>query len=79
MLVFLQYRLWFEKGGMVDMIHLKKQLSLETQQNDRLKKRNQDLLKQVEILQKNNTAIESRARGELGMIKKGETFYQVVK
>ena len=79
LLVFLQYRLWFEPGGFIDMMHLKKQLALETQQNDQLKKRNQALLQQVQHLQNNNDAIESRARHELGMIKKGETFYQVVK
>lgn len=79
LLVFLQYRLWFEPGGIVDMVRLKKKLTIEAHQNDELKKRNQLLLEQVQYLQKNNDAIESRARHELGMVKKGETFYQVVK
>jgi cell division protein FtsB len=79
LLIFLQYRLWFESGGIIDMMRLKKQLSMESHQNDLLKKRNQALLEQVQYLQKNNDAIESRARRELGMIKKGETFYQVVR
>jgi cell division protein FtsB len=61
------------------MIRTKKQLALEIQQNDKLKKRNEKIIKQILYLQANNEAIESRARGELGMIKKGETFYQVVK
>lgn len=78
-LALLQYRLWFQSGGIKDMMHLKKQLAVETQQNELLKKRNQALIKQVEYLQKNNSAIESRARRELGMVKKGETFYQVIK
>ena len=79
LLFFLQYRLWFESGGMMHLLHLKKELVEETQKNDRLKARNSVLLKQIEILQQNNAAIESRARADLGMIKKGETFYQVVK
>lgn len=79
LLVFLQYRLWLEPGGIIDMVRLKKSLAVEAAQNDQLKKRNQDLLTEVQHLQKNNDAIESRARHELGMIKKGETFYQVVK
>ncbi len=78
LLIFLQYRLWFESGGIVDMMRLKKKLAVETQQNEQLKKRNQALLQQVQYLQKNNDAVESRARRELGMVKKGETFYQVV-
>ena len=77
-LLALQYRLWFQAGGVIDMVHMRKQLSLETQENDKLKKRNQALLNQVQHLQNNNQAIESRARHELGMIKEGETFYQVV-
>ena len=78
LLLFLQYRLWFEAGGVLDMLRLKKQLSQETQENAELKKRNDVLKHQVLYLQKNQSAIESRARQELGMIKKDETFYQVV-
>jgi cell division protein FtsB len=78
LLIFLQYRLWFESGGIADMMRLKKKLAVEAQQNEQLKKRNQALLQQVQYLQKNNDAVESRARRELGMVKKGETFYQVI-
>ncbi len=78
LLVFLQYRLWFQSGGIFDMLHLKKQLVSETKKNDVLKQRNQKLLVEVEHLQKNQDAVEMRARQELGMIKKDETFYQVV-
>jgi len=78
-LVFLQYRLWREPGGILDMIRLKKQFTTVAAENDKLKQRNKALLLQVEHMQNNNDVIESRARHELGMIKKGETFYQVVK
>jgi cell division protein FtsB len=76
--LFLQYRLWLEPGGILDMLYLKKHLAQESQENVQLKKRNEALKHQVLYLQKNQNAIESRARQELGMIKKGETFYQVV-
>lgn len=76
---FLQYRLWMEPGGIRDMVQLKKQLAVEQLQNEKLKKRNQMVLLQVQHLQKNQDAVEMRARQELGMIKKDETFYQVVK
>ncbi|MEW8431464.1 MAG: cell division protein FtsB, partial [gamma proteobacterium symbiont of Ctena orbiculata] len=33
---------------------------------------------EVEDLRSGQTAIEERARSELGMIKEGETFYQVI-
>ena len=79
LLIFLQYCLWFESGGIVDMMRLKKRLAIEAQQNEMLKQRNKGLLEQVQHLQKSNDALESRARHELGMVKNGETFYQVVK
>lgn len=77
-LLLMQYRLWIQPGGIVDLLRLRKQLVIEQHENDNLKKRNQLLLNQVQHLQNNNEAVESRARDELGMIKKGETFYQVV-
>jgi cell division protein FtsB len=79
LLVFLQYRLWAEPGGILEMLRLKKQLASQVQINDKLKKRNDKLANQVHYLQASNDAVESRARGELGMIKKDETYYQVVK
>lgn len=77
-LTVLQYRLWFESGGILDMIALKKQVASIASENEKLKRRNDDLLLEVQQVQKNKDAVESRARSELGMIKKGETFYQVV-
>jgi cell division protein FtsB len=79
LLIFLQYRLWVEPGGIMEMLRLKKQLALQVQINDKLKKRNEKLASQVHYLQASNDAVEARARGELGMIKKDETYYQVVK
>lgn len=78
-LVFLQYRLWFEAGGIRDLMRLKTSLAQQTIENEKLKKRNEELLFQVQRLQNGNDAAESRARNELGMVKKGETFYQIVK
>ncbi len=77
-LVFLQYHLWFESGGINDMMRLKKALALQTSQNDILRKENEELISQIQHIQNNQDAAEARARGELGMVKKGETFYQVV-
>jgi cell division protein FtsB len=78
-LAFLQYKLWFEAGGIIDMLRMKKQLALQVAQDEKLKKRNEHLVQQIQYLQANKDAVESRARGELGMIKKDETFYQVIK
>ena len=76
---YLQYVLWFEEDGIFNMMHLKKELTLQMQQNEKLKQKNQELYQQVERLKKDPEVTEGRARGELGMIKKGEKFYQVIK
>jgi cell division protein FtsB len=78
-LVFFQYRLWWEAGGLKDFFVLRKNLAAEQAENIKLKQRNDELLFQVERLRHSQEAIEARARNELGMIKKGETFYQIVK
>ena len=77
--LFLQYHLWFESDGIKDMVILKQTLAQQASENDKLKKRNEALLFQIQRLQNSQDAPESRARNELGMIKKDETFYQIVK
>jgi len=79
LLVFLQYQLWFSIGGIKNSILLKKQLAQQTQENAILKNHNDELVRQVKDMQANPDAMESRARRELGMIKKNEVFYQVIK
>ncbi len=77
-LLFLQYQLWLKPDGIRDMLVLKKGLAKQTIENEKLKKRNEELLAQIQQLQTNQEATESRARGELNMVKKGETFYQII-
>lgn len=78
-LFFLQYRLWFESGGIRDMLALKRQLALEIKINEGIQKSNTALVDQLKRMQSSQDATESRARNELGMVKNGETFYQVIK
>ncbi|VVC76191.1 Cell division protein FtsB [Aquicella siphonis] len=77
-LALLQYRLWFENGGIRDMSRLKQTLARQASENELLKKRNEELLFQIQRLQNSADAAEARARNELGMIKKDEKFYQIV-
>lgn len=75
----LQYRLWFAGDGIVQVIRLKHQIAVQQAQNEELAQKNSALAAEVISLKKGTGAIENRARSELGMIKKGEVFYQVVK
>ena len=77
-IVVLQYALWFKPGGVSDLVRLKKQVAVLQNQNTALQNRNQALSAQITDLKENNDAIEARARSELGMVKQGESFYQIV-
>ena len=46
---------------------------------ERLQERNSSLDAEVKDLKKGLDAIEERARSEMGMIKEGEVYYQVIK
>lgn len=73
----LQYRLWIEENGMRDTIQLKNAILAQHQENTQMRERNRALLAEVWSLKHGKEAIEEQARSELGMIKKGEQFYQI--
>jgi cell division protein FtsB len=75
----LQYPLWIGKGGWMRVWELERGLAQQHENNAKLKARNDALDAEVRDLKEGNEAIEERARLELGMIKRDETFYQVVK
>ena len=75
----LQYPLWFGKGGWMRARELERNLALQHEANSRLKARNDALDAEVRDLKEGSEAIEERARLDLGMVKRDETFYQFVK
>jgi cell division protein FtsB len=77
-LLILQYKLWFSNGGFLESRFLTKKITTQDAKNADLQKQNAILMADVKALKHNDDAIESRARNDLGMIKKGEIFYQVV-
>ncbi|MES9939969.1 MAG: cell division protein FtsB [Candidatus Thiodiazotropha sp. 6PLUC2] len=78
LLAFLQYRLWVGEGSLAEVNNLKDEIQTLQQEMVGLRKRNDALQAEVEDLRSGQDAIEERARSELGMIKEGEIFYQVV-
>ena len=78
LLAWLQYRLWFGKGGRYEVDALQHQVTQQAYDNTGLKQRNDVLAAEVKDLKSGEAAIEERARSELGMIRPGETFYRVV-
>ena len=78
LLGFLQYKLWMGEGSLAEIWRIHQAIDMQMQENAALKERNAALDAEVKDLKHGFAAIEERARAELGMIKKDETFYRVV-
>lgn len=78
LLVVLQYPLWFGSGGVLSLWRLNREIAAQKADNMGLKERNAALEAEVGDLKRGYDAIEERARNELGMVKKNETFYQII-
>jgi cell division protein FtsB len=78
LLIGLQFKLWSDHGGMSEVTGLRAAVKKQSDENDKLTQRNQALAADVNDLKHGEEAVEARARAELGLIKPGETFYQVV-
>jgi len=79
LLITLQYRLWVGDGGIPDVLQLQNEVSTFQHEKQQLEERNQALHAEVSDLKKGLDAIEERARSELGMVGKDETFYQIIR
>lgn len=77
-LLFLQFEIWSTNGGLSQLWKLKQSISIIKEQNKELGEKNNILAAEVEDLKKGGESIEEHARMDLGMIKHGELFYQVV-
>ena len=77
-LVLLQYRLWIGDQGLREVSRLQAQLDAQASVNREQGERNRQLIAEVTDLKVGLTALEERARSELGMVGNSETFYQVV-
>ncbi|MGE5155369.1 MAG: cell division protein FtsB [Bdellovibrio bacteriovorus] len=73
-----QYRLWVGEGSLAEVHGLKQEIAEQEAELARLTARNRELQAEVDDLRSGLDALEERARGELGMIKPGETFLQVI-
>ena len=78
LIVALQWRLWVGEGSLAEWSNLQDNIAEQSEINDGLRERNQQLDAEVQDLKQGLDAIEERARTELGMIKQGETFIQWV-
>jgi len=76
--ILLQINLWSGEGSISDIKRLDREIVEQTAVNQQLRKRNDVLMQEVNDLKNGLDSIEERARSELGLIKKGETFYLIL-
>lgn len=78
LLALLQYRLWLAEGSLAELHRLDEKLQTQEALNLELRTRNAQLEQEVLELQQGLETVEERARQDLGMIREGEVYYQVV-
>jgi cell division protein FtsB len=77
-LLLLQYRLWLSNDGVPEVRRLQAAVTARQGENARVSERNRQLAAEVRDLKQGYSALEERARSDLGMIAGNESFYQVV-
>ena len=78
LLVMLQARLWVSDSGYRAAWRLTSQVAAQEVENAALRERNRALAAEVADLKTGLEAVQEIARSELGMIREGETLFQVV-
>lgn len=76
--VAIQYPLWWGEEGWARVTVLKQQLELQEEKNKALLARNNAMDAEVHDLKTGTDALEDRARIEMRMIKKDETYVQIL-
>ena len=77
--ILLQYTLWAGKQNVIDLYRLNRQVDDVRNENNQFRSRNDQLHEDVIDIKSRLGAIESQARFDLGLIKPGETYYQIVR
>jgi cell division protein FtsB len=78
LLAVLQVRLWVTDDGWPEVLRLRNSAQEQQAENDRLTERNKRLKAEVNDLKQGFSALEERARSDLGMVGPEESFYLFV-
>lgn len=78
LLILLQYPLWLGKGSWLKVWDVNQKLEAQKSINEQTLQRNAALDAEVRDLKRGSDAMEERARSELGMVKQGEVFVQIL-
>jgi len=79
LLAVVQGQLWFGRGSVGDVAHLRQKLEEQKAHNAVAAQANAQLSAEVRDLQEGLDMVEEKARSELGMVKPNEILVQIVK
>ena len=74
----IQFDIWLKDDGFSRVKELEQMIDSQTEENQKLKLRNEQLEQEIEELKTGTESIEEKARTDFGMIKEGEEFYLIV-
>jgi cell division protein FtsB len=74
----IQYPLWWGKGGWLRVHQLQQDIAAQQDKNQALLARNNAMQAEVQDLKSGSEAVEERARRDLGLVKKGEIYVQIL-
>ena len=74
----LQYRLWVGQGSFAHVNDLRSEIESRASENEVRRQRNDILKAEIFDLKEGLSVVEEIARSELGLIRRGETFFLLV-
>ncbi len=74
-LVMMQVNIWLTKDGYSRVAEIKELIQDQQKENNEMVSRNSQLREEIKDLKDGYSAIEEKAREDIGMIKEGEEFY----
>ncbi len=77
-LLLLLVSLWVGHGSYPEIWKLEQDIATQKRSNEVQEGKNRHIQAELEDARVGHAAVEERARSELGMIKKGETFFEII-
>ncbi len=75
--VVLQYKLWVGEGSLAEVASMERDIETQQQAIEEMKKHNMAMQAEIDSFKNDQDAVEERARSDLGMIREGETYFQI--
>ncbi len=77
-IAWLQYRAWLGENSRHDIKLLKEKIENQEAHNQSLSEQNNLLREEIKLVRNEPNILEEKARENLGLVKKNETFYRII-